>query len=167
MRDALREVGARWVPWCLVAAFAVATAYALPFIPNSDGWSTLIGIVVVLGVAEVRRLREHRAYGAIEPEGWRAVDRAIRTGVAPQDPTLEMALLDAIETRRGVLEKDRSRSRWFFGAMAIISVVAGAFNPLYFGFAAVFLWAAATHHIGIDRSLARLERLTADVVSPA
>jgi hypothetical protein len=116
----------------------------------------LAGAMVV--ITFVSRRRERVPFG-LDRASWREVERAVRTGTPPADKSLELAVLQAIDTRREKLEKDRSQGPLMFGVLAVICFVSGFFHVFYFVVAALFVIAAATNHLAVDRSQAHLDRL--------
>jgi len=163
MRERLRDSGAQLAGWVLLAATIWMLMYLQSGGSNAhragQAASTALTAVGALAVVTtVSRHRERKPYN-LDRESWRAVDRAVRTGTPPEDRSLDSAVLDAIDARREALERDRSHNPWFFGVLAIGGIVMGFFHVMFFGLAALFAIAAATNHIAVDRSQARLDRL--------
>lgn len=163
MRDRRNDYTAYVVQWTSIAIAVWALMYfassgSAAHRATSAAWTAIPAAAAGFGFTMISRRRQRAPFG-LDRDAWRQIDRAMRTGVPPQDPSLDFALLQTIDARRRQLERDRSWEPWMYGLFAVISIVMGFFQPFYFVLAAICVLVTVTNHRTVNRSHSRLDRL--------
>lgn len=156
-----------WVLFVYFAvAFGVLSLLPIPRSPSSSLHAVFgglfFGFFMTIWVALVRS-RDRRAIGIkrlADPVG---VERALRTGEAPADPSQDKVLLGLIERRRAQLHWASKFGSWLFGGAALVSLLFGltTTDPWLLVFGGLYFVLAVVSRFSSTRGAERLGRLEA------
>jgi hypothetical protein len=132
--------------WVLFVYYAVAFGALGLILPGGTADSVGGAVVGGLGfgaamtaVTAVWRRRDTAAAGRRGGSERVLMERALRTGELPADPSLDPALMALITRRRSQLNWGRKAGPWVFGTLAVMSVLIALVHWPYVFYAVVFI----------------------------
>lgn len=116
-------------------------------------YSALMSLLVVMA-----RRRERAVTGELSPADRIDVNRALRTGEAPRQPTLDLAALALIDWRRNQTKRSLKATRWLWGLVLVIVLINMILEPSVFHVAYLVLYLVLTPTLVISthRHITRL-----------